>query len=65
MEHKPTHNRASPQSGRPAQTRGRLRRSARVRLVSGACFSEFGWQVTCVDKDRARLAEELGRQGLR
>ncbi len=28
-----------------------------VGLVSAACFSEFGWNVTCVDKDQARLAE--------
>jgi len=28
-----------------------------VGLVSAACFSEFGWTVTCVDKDAARLAE--------
>lgn len=28
-----------------------------VGLVSAACFSEFGWTVTCVDKDPARLAE--------
>jgi UDPglucose 6-dehydrogenase len=27
-----------------------------VGLVSGACFSEFGWSVTCVDKDAARVA---------
>ena len=27
-----------------------------VGLVSGACFSEFGWTVTCVDKDQARVA---------
>lgn len=26
-----------------------------VGLVSAACFSEFGWTVTCVDKDAARL----------
>jgi UDPglucose 6-dehydrogenase len=33
-----------------------------VGLVSAACFSEFGWTVTCVDKDPARLAElEAGR----
>jgi UDPglucose 6-dehydrogenase len=33
-----------------------------VGLVSAACFSEFGWQVTCVDKDGQRLAEmEAGR----
>jgi UDPglucose 6-dehydrogenase len=28
-----------------------------VGLVSAACFSEFGWHVTCVDKDPARLAD--------
>ncbi len=28
-----------------------------VGLVSAACFSEFGWNVTCVDKDKSRLAE--------
>jgi len=28
-----------------------------VGLVSAACFSEFGWTVTCVDKDAGRLAE--------
>jgi len=28
-----------------------------VGLVSAACFSEFGWQVTCVDKDPKRLQE--------
>ena len=27
-----------------------------VGLVSGACFSEFGWSVTCVDRDRAKIA---------
>lgn len=33
-----------------------------VGLVSAACFSEFGWNVTCVDKDLGRLAElEAGR----
>ena len=26
-----------------------------VGLVSAACFSEFGWTVTCVDKDPVRL----------
>ena len=26
-----------------------------VGLVSGACFSEFGWNVVCVDKDAGRL----------
>jgi UDPglucose 6-dehydrogenase len=28
-----------------------------VGLVSAACFSEFGWTVTCVDKDQNRLTE--------
>ena len=28
-----------------------------VGLVSAACFAEFGWTVTCVDKDPARLAD--------
>lgn len=28
-----------------------------VGLVSAACFSEFGWMVTCVDKDPERLTE--------
>ncbi len=27
-----------------------------VGLVSGACFAEFGWTVTCVDKDQDRVA---------
>lgn len=27
-----------------------------VGLVSAACFSDFGWSVTCVDKDKERLA---------
>jgi UDPglucose 6-dehydrogenase len=27
-----------------------------VGLVSAACFSEFGWSVTCVEKDPAKLA---------
>ena len=26
-----------------------------VGLVSGACFSEFGHHVTCVDKDTAKI----------
>ena len=33
-----------------------------VGLVSAACFSEFGWTVTCVDKDANRLARAQGRQ---
>jgi UDPglucose 6-dehydrogenase len=28
-----------------------------VGLVSAACFAEFGWSVTCVDKDRNRIAQ--------
>ena len=28
-----------------------------VGLVSAACFSEFGWQVTCVDKDPERVRQ--------
>ncbi len=28
-----------------------------VGLVSAACFSEFGWNVTCVDKDEQRVAQ--------
>jgi len=26
-----------------------------VGLVSAACFSEFGWKVTCIDKDLAKI----------
>ena len=26
-----------------------------VGLVSGACFADFGWTVTCVDKDVDRV----------
>ena len=28
-----------------------------VGLVSGACFSEFGFDVTCVDKDEKKIAK--------
>jgi UDPglucose 6-dehydrogenase len=28
-----------------------------VGLVSGACFSDFGHIVTCVDKDAAKIAQ--------
>ncbi len=31
-----------------------------VGLVSGACFADFGHEVTCVDKDKAKIAA-LGR----
>ena len=27
-----------------------------VGLVSGACFADFGHEVTCVDKDRGKIA---------
>src|SRR5450830_1937458 len=27
-----------------------------VGLVSGACFADFGHEVTCVDKDKAKIA---------
>ena len=27
-----------------------------VGLVSGACFADFGHQVTCVDKDDSKIA---------
>ena len=30
--------------------------SGYVGLVSGACFADFGHQVTCVDKDAAKIA---------
>ncbi|MBV31193.1 MAG: UDP-glucose 6-dehydrogenase, partial [Rickettsiales bacterium] len=26
-----------------------------VGLVSGACFSEFGFEVTCIDKDKKKI----------
>jgi UDPglucose 6-dehydrogenase len=29
--------------------------SGYVGLVSGACFSDFGWNVACVDKDLAKV----------
>ena len=29
--------------------------SGYVGLVSGTCFSEFGFQVTCVDKDIKKI----------
>jgi len=28
-----------------------------VGLVSAACFSDFGWDVACIDKDKERVAE--------
>ena len=30
-----------------------------VGLVSGACFSEFGFDVTCIDKDADKIARKL------
>ena len=35
-------------------------RAGYVGLVSAACFSDFGWSVTCVEKDAGKLAQ-LGR----
>jgi UDPglucose 6-dehydrogenase len=31
-----------------------------VGLVSGACFADFGHQVTCIDNDSAKIAELVG-----
>jgi UDP-glucose 6-dehydrogenase len=31
--------------------------SGYVGLVSGACFSEFGTEVVCVDKDEAKIRD--------
>ena len=33
-----------------------------VGLVSGACFADFGHQVTCVDKDGDKIAVLKGGQ---
>ncbi|MDI1342759.1 MAG: 3-hydroxyacyl-CoA dehydrogenase NAD-binding domain-containing protein, partial [Pseudolabrys sp.] len=30
--------------------------SGYVGLVSGACFADFGHEVVCVDKDKAKIA---------
>ena len=30
-----------------------------VGLVSGACFSEFGFNVTCIDNDGEKIAESV------
>ena len=26
-----------------------------VGLVTGACFSEFGYEVVCIDKDKSKI----------
>ena len=31
--------------------------SGYVGLVSGACFSEFGFEVVCVDQDAGKIAQ--------
>ncbi|MGH6865034.1 MAG: hypothetical protein ACREDO_02380 [Methyloceanibacter sp.] len=33
-----------------------------VGLVSAACFAEFGWNVTCIDKDGVRIPASPGRR---
>ena len=33
-----------------------------VGLVSGACFAEFGWNVTCIDKSPERIDALLAGQ---
>ena len=33
-----------------------------VGLVSGACLSEFGHDVVCIDKDSAKIASASGGQ---
>ena len=33
-----------------------------VGLVSGACFSDFGHDVVCVDKDASKIAKRAKRQ---
>ncbi|MFT5540433.1 MAG: UDPglucose 6-dehydrogenase, partial [Alphaproteobacteria bacterium] len=36
--------------------------SGYVGLVSGACFAEFGFEVTCVDKDADKISSlEAGK----
>ena len=32
-----------------------------VGLVSGACFAEFGHEVTCIDYDESKIAQLSGR----
>ena len=31
--------------------------SGYVGLVTGACFSEFGYEVVCIDKDKKKIAQ--------
>src|SRR5207237_10268422 len=48
------------QSGEFAPMRIAMIGTGYVGLVSGACFSEFGVNVTCVDKDAGKI-ERLSR----
>ena len=36
--------------------------SGYVGLVSGACFADFGHEVTCVDKDKSKIDALNGGQ---
>ena len=37
--------------------------SGYVGLVSGACFSEFGIEVACIDKDEAKWSKIVRESG--
>ncbi len=37
--------------------------SGYVGLVSGACFADFGHEVTCVDKDKGKIDALQWRRG--
>ena len=36
-----------------------------VGLVTGACFSEFGYEVICVDKDKEKIKKVLSNLMIR